>query len=121
MDFLHVFEHSIIPVAVEIGVIMFEMTGIIAMLITGIKGIYSYVTKNPEHHTHHILAKGMSMGLAFLLGGELLHTVTAHSFADIGIVACIFLVRAAITFLLHWEKLHENDGEEHEEHEEHHA
>ena len=115
MEILHFFDHTVIPVAIEVGVIMFEMTGIIAMLITGFRGIYSYVTKNPEAHTHHILAKGMSMGLAFLLGGELLHTVTAHSFADIGIVACIFLVRAAITFLLHWEKLHEHDGEEHEE------
>ena len=114
MEILHLFDHTIIPVAVEIGVILFEMTGIIAMLITAVKAIYSYATKNPE--THHILAKGMSMGLSFLLGGELLHTVTAHSFADIGLVACIFLVRAAITYLLHWETQHEHHDEDHGEH-----
>lgn len=118
MEILHFFDHTIIPVAVEIGVIMFEMAGIIAMLITGIKGIYNYVTKNPE--TRLQLAKGMGMGLEFKLGSEILHTVTAASFADIGLIACIFLLRAALTFLLHWEIEHEHpegqDGEKKQRH-----
>jgi len=106
MEILHFFDHTVIPVAVEIGVIMFELAGIIAMLITGIKGIYNYVTKNPA--TRLQLAKGMGMGLEFKLGSEILHTVTAATYSDIGMIACIFLLRAALTFLLHWEIEHEH-------------
>ena len=110
MEILHFFDHSVIPVAVEIGVIMFELAGIIAMLLTGIKGIYNFVTKNPE--TRLQLAKGMGMGLEFKLGSEILHTVTAATYYDIGLIACIFLLRAALTFLLHWEIEHEHpEGE----------
>ncbi len=111
MEILHFFDETIIPFAVEFGVIMFELAGIVAMLGTGIRGIYNCATKNPE--TRLRLAKGMGMGLEFKLGSEILHTVTASSFEDIGLIACIFMLRAALTFLLHWEIEHEHpEGEE---------
>lgn len=99
--------HHILAIAVEYGVLIFEFAGVIVLFITGIRGIYNYVTKNPT--TRLQLAKGMGMGLEFKLGSEILRTVTADNFRSIGLIACIFALRAVMTFLLHWETTHEEE------------
>ena len=49
------------------------------------------------------LAKGMAMGLEFKLGSEILRTVVVRQFSEIAIVGAIIVLRAALTFLIHWE------------------
>ena len=49
------------------------------------------------------LAKGMAMGLEFKLGSEILRTVVVRELSEIAIVGAIILLRAALTFLIHWE------------------
>ena len=49
------------------------------------------------------LAKGMAMGLEFKLGSEILRTVLVRELSEIMIVGAIILLRAALTFLIHWE------------------
>lgn len=43
------------------------------------------------------------MGLEFKLGSEILRTVVVREFSEILIVGAIILLRAALTFLIHWE------------------
>lgn len=43
------------------------------------------------------------MGLEFKMGSEILRTVVVREWKEIGIVAGIIALRAALTFLLHWE------------------
>ena len=95
------FLHSILETIVNYGVIFFETAGVIVLLVSGIKGVYNYCTKNPE--TRLELAMGMAMGLEFKLGSEILHTVTVSELQDCIRVAFIIALRAALTFLLHWE------------------
>lgn len=54
------------------------------------------------------------MGLEFRLGSEILRIVVVREWKEISIVAGIILLRAALTFLIHWEiKQEENDALNH--------
>ena len=43
------------------------------------------------------------MGLEFKLGSEILRTVVVRELREIVLVGAIILLRAALTFLIHWE------------------
>ena len=45
----------------------------------------------------------MSLGLEFKLGSEILRTVVVREFTELLVVAGIIVLRAALTFLIHWE------------------
>ena len=49
------------------------------------------------------LAKGMALCLEFKLGSEILRTVIVRDLSEIAMVGAIIALRAALTFLLHWE------------------
>lgn len=106
--------HSILEIIVNYGVVLFETAGVLVLLVSGIRGIYNYCTKNPM--TRLELARGMAMGLEFKLGSEILRTVTVRDREECVLVAFIIILRAALTFLLHWEiKTEAADSEEGEQ------
>ena len=49
------------------------------------------------------LAKGLARGLKVKMGSEILRTVIVRDWHEIGTVAGIIALRAALTFLIHWE------------------
>ena len=49
------------------------------------------------------------MGLEFKLGSEILRTVVVRDLSEIAIVGAIILLRAALTFLIHWENKNEEE------------
>lgn len=86
---------------VDVAIILFEFMGVIAIIAAGIRGIYDYVRKTPSIRLN--LAQGMALGLEFKLGSEILRTVVVRQFSEIALVAAIIVLRAALTFLIHWE------------------
>ena len=54
------------------------------------------------------LAQGLAVGLEFKLCSEILKTVIVRDFKEIATVAGIIALRAALTFLIHWEIKQEN-------------
>jgi len=85
----------------DYAILLFEFVGVIVLIITGLKGIFDYIRRNPL--TKLNLAKGMALGLEFKLGSEILRTVVVRELSELGIVAAIIAVRAALTLLIHWE------------------
>jgi uncharacterized membrane protein len=62
------------------------------------------------------------MGLEFKIGSEILRTVIVREWSEIAIVAGIIALRAALTFLIHWEiKEEEKEAEREMEKKEIHA
>ena len=49
------------------------------------------------------LAQGITLALSFKMGGEVLRTVVVREWEELGILGAIIVLRAALTFLLHWE------------------
>ena len=58
------------------------------------------------------------MGLEFKMGSEILRTVVVREWKEIGLVAGIIALRAALTFLIHWEIKQEELQEKAEQKEE---
>ena len=93
--------YEILNVVVEAAILLFEYIGVSIIILSGICGVIQYIRKDP--FTRLKLAKGMAMGLEFKLGSEILRTVVVREFSEILIVGSIILLRAALTFLIHWE------------------
>lgn len=86
---------------VELAILIFECIGVGIIIFSGIRGFYLYIRRSPE--TKLTLAKGLAMGLEFKLGSEILRTVIVREWIEIATVAGIIALRAALTFLIHWE------------------
>lgn len=79
----------------------FELVGVFIIIAAGIKGVIKYIKREPDVRLQ--LAQGMALGLEFKLGSEILRTVIVREFTEVALVAAIIAVRAALTFLIHWE------------------
>ena len=86
---------------VEIAILFFEFVGVTVIIISGVKGFYNYVRRKPDMKI--TLAQGLAVGLEFKLCSEILKTVIVRDWKEILTVAGIIGLRAALTFLIHWE------------------
>ena len=91
---------------VQVAILFFEFVGVIVIIISGLKGFYYYIRRRPDMKL--TLAQGLAVGLEFKLCSEILKTVIVRYFKEIATVAGIIALRAALTFLIHWEIKQEN-------------
>lgn len=94
---------------VDAAILMFELMGVCVIIISGARGVYDYIKHSSEIRLN--LAKGMALGLEFKLGSEILRTVIVRDAREIATVAGIIALRAALTFLIHWEIKVEEENE----------
>ena len=83
---------------VQVAILFFEFVGVIVIILSGLKGFYNYVRR-----VKITLAQGLAVGLEFKLCSEILKTVIVRDWKEIVTVAGIIGLRAALTFLIHWE------------------
>ena len=100
MELIHVFEEAL-QYLVEFAILVFEFIGVGIIIFAGVKGFINYVRRAPEMKI--ALAQGLAIGLEFKLGSEILKTVIVRDWTEIATVAGIIVLRAALTFLIHWE------------------
>ena len=108
MDILSLME-LVLDGIVEAAILIFEFIGVGIIIFSGIRGFYLYLRRPPD--TNLTLAKGLAMGLESKLGSETLRTVVVRDWREIGTVAGIIALRAALTFLIHWEIKEEEKSE----------
>lgn len=109
MEILELFE-TMLEYIVEVGILIFEFIGVGIIIWTSLVSFTKYVRRRDD--TRICLAKGLAMGLEFKLGSEILRTVVVREWKEIAIVAGIIALRAALTFLIHWEIKQEEKAEE---------
>ena len=93
--------HLVLTKMSNLAIVVFEFMGAGVIIIAGVVGIVCYIRH--DSLTRLKLAKGMAMGLEFKLGSEILRTVVVRDFKEITIVGAVIVLRAALTFLIHWE------------------
>lgn len=98
---MEIFLHGVLTKVVNLAIVVFEFMGVAVIIVAGVIGVISYIRR--DRFTRLKLAKGMAMGLEFKLGSEILRTVVVRELKEIAIVGAIILLRAALTFLIHWE------------------
>lgn len=96
-EYLEAFLYASVSIAIH----GFELVGVFIIIAAGVKGVISYFQKRPDVRLQ--LAQGMALGLEFKLGSEILRTVIVRELSEVALVAAIIAVRAALTFLIHWE------------------
>lgn len=104
------FLRMILEYVVEVGILIFEYIGVGVIICTSLVSLYKYVMHKSD--TRIYLAKGLAMGLEFKLGSEILRTVVVRQWSEIAIVAGIIVLRAALTFIIHWEIIQEEKERE---------
>lgn len=92
---------TVLHYLVDFFIILFELVGVVIIIFAGIQGIRSYLRHKPDIKL--TLAQGLATGLEFKLGSEILRTVIVRDWKEIATVAGIIALRAALTFLIHWE------------------
>ena len=95
------FMEELLNLLVSNAIHLFELVGVIVLIVAGIRGVINYIKHDPMVRLN--LAKGMALCLEFKLGSEILRTVIVRDLSEIAMVGAIILLRAALTFLLHWE------------------
>ncbi len=101
MDVIIALLDNVLENFINFAILLFEYVGVIIITITGVQGFYRYVTRKKDIGLH--LAEGLSLGLQFKLGSEILRTVVVRTMDEILIVAGIIVLRAVLALLLHWE------------------
>ena len=86
---------------VEFSTLLLEMFGICILVFTAVKSFIFWLKKDDSIRLQ--LAQGIALALEFKLGGEVLRTVVVREWAELGILGAIIALRAALTFLIHWE------------------
>jgi uncharacterized membrane protein len=82
-----------------------EGIGVVILLVYAVRALVA-LFKN-IHQCKRLLTEGITTALSFLLVGEVLKTIIAPDWKDIGMTCAILLMRAAMSVLIHWEVTNE--------------
>jgi uncharacterized membrane protein len=93
---------------VNYTVLFIEGVGVAILVWTVIKAVIDLFRKNERLRLD--LAEGIALALEFKIGGELLRTVVVRQLSELLILGAVILLRAALTFLIHWEINIESKG-----------
>ena len=101
MDSVYGNAQMVLRYFVEFSTLLLEFFGICILVYTAVKCFVLWVKKDASIRLR--LAQGIALALEFKLGGEVLRTVVVRDWAELGILGAIIMLRAALTFLIHWE------------------
>ena len=83
---------------VQICTVVLELFGIIVLVSTAVSCFVQWIRNKRQN-----LAQGIALALEFKMGGEVLRTVVVREWSELGILGAIIVLRAMLTFLIHWE------------------
>jgi len=99
-------EHVITTMIIPTIISMLELMGTTVILVAGIKAFYRYILSlfKPVNYSIKVdFAQALALALEFKLAAEILKTVIVRNFDEMYILAAIILLRAILTFVIHWE------------------
>lgn len=102
---VHVLEellHSIVPIVI----LILELIGIFIIILGVVSATVNFAKHKfdfRENKTKILLGESFALALEFMLGAEIISTVTVKNFDDVAVLGVIMILRVALTFVLHWE------------------
>ena len=85
----------------EISVNFMELLSICIIEFTTFVAFFKLLRHEKSARVY--LLHGQSIGLTFKLGSEILRTITVRNMDEIMQIAMLILIKAAMTWLIHWE------------------
>lgn len=90
---------------IETCTVLLEFFGVIILVFTAVICFWHWIKHDTKIRLR--LAQGIALSLEFKMGSEVLRTVIARNWEELGILGVVILLRGILTFLIHWEIKHE--------------
>ena len=103
---------SAFELLVNYSIILLELIGSVIIVGGAIRAVINLLRGQKENIRLH-LGEAIALALEFQLGSEVLRTVVVRDMSELIVAGAIVLLRAAMTFLIHWEIKNEK-AEKHE-------
>ena len=87
---------------VEVCTSLLEFFGIVVLVTSAVRAFIRWIRRDRQN-IRLDLAQGIALALEFKMGGEVLRTVVVREWSELGILGAIIVLRAMLTFLIHWE------------------
>ena len=87
---------------VEVCTSLLEFFGIVVLVTAAVRAFVRWARRDRKN-IRLDLAQGIALALEFKMGGEVLRTVVVREWSELGILGAIIVLRAMLTFLIHWE------------------
>ena len=85
---------------------LLELIGVFIILYSALKAFIKFGLRHFNFGDENIkieLSQALAMALEFKLGAEILKTLIIRTIDELIILASIVILRAALTFIIHWE------------------
>jgi uncharacterized membrane protein len=93
------------PIA-EISASVLELVGIIIIIAGSFRALLRLFKSMISKKGFHIvidLGRALSLALEFKMGAEIIKTVIIHDLEELAILGIVVVIRALLTFIIHWE------------------
>lgn len=98
---------SALHLVLRYAILLLEFVGSLVILVNTVRSLFQRLKHNPNR-SRLLLTEGISSGLSFLLSSEILKTIVAPGWREIGMTSAVLIMRAAMTVLVKWEERQEN-------------
>lgn len=102
---MYEFLEGLFATIIRYGILAVETVGVVILMVTAVKALISVF--NSRQASKRIMAEGTTTALSFLLAGEVMKTIIAPDWDDVGMTCAVLLMRAAMAVLIQWESKHE--------------
>ena len=101
------YEHveHLFRLALNYAILVLEAVGAMVIMVNTVRSIGQRLRQNRDA-SRGTLTEGISSGLSFLLSSEVLKTIVAPGWKEIGMTCAILAMRAGMTVLIKWEENH---------------
>lgn len=93
--------HTFLSCSAYLCLYVLEAIALAIIVFSALRSVLNLFHKNKN--TKKPLLRGLSIALTFKLAAEIIRTITVRSLDEIIQIGALILVKAAITFLIHWE------------------
>lgn len=103
--FVTQFKNFLQPAA-EISAGILELIGIIIIIVGSCRALMRLIQCMVKKQPFHVvvdLGKALSLALEFKMGAEIIKTVIIHNLEELAILGVVIIIRALLSFIVHWE------------------
>lgn len=100
------FLEEILVMLIDHMIPILELMGVFIVAIGAFSSFYKYIRSGFHSDNEELklgFAETLALALEFKMGGEILKTVITRTVDEMYILAAIIVLRAILTFVIHWE------------------
>ncbi|MBE6762833.1 MAG: DUF1622 domain-containing protein [Ruminococcaceae bacterium] len=104
-QFVIQYKDFLYPLA-EISAYTLELVGILIIVIGSLRALVRLVQCLIKRQPFHVvvdLGKALSLALELKMGAEIIKTVVIHNLEELAILGVVIVIRALLSFIIHWE------------------